>query len=190
MERISKAVAACPSSEISVYLTAACRAAVTAGYMIKELYSKPHSIEMKGVINLVTEADVAAEAAIIASLGEDAPGIDIMAEESAGDTIKKPKGRTWIIDPLDGTTNFAHKFPVYTVSIALEKKGNVIIGVVYDPSRDEMFWATKEGGAFLNGERIEVSSTESLDKSIVATGFPYDVRESEVNNIDNFSNFV
>jgi len=96
----------------------------------------------------------------------------------------------WIIDPLDGTTNYAHNFPVFTVSVALAKNKEIVIGVVFDPMRNEMFSAIKGEGVYLNGKKIRVSSVDDLDKSLVATGFPYDIRVSKENNIIHFNNFV
>lgn len=96
----------------------------------------------------------------------------------------------WIIDPLDGTTNYAHRFPVFCVSIALEVSGRITLGVIYDPMRGEMFSAIKGKGAALNGKKITVSSERELDKSLLSTGFPYDIRESEENNLDHFSRFI
>ena len=175
MNRLTNPLQAAPSREVQDLLRAACRAALTAGAIIRELYAKPHTIRMKGEIDLVTEADLAAETAIVASLDEDAPGIAVMAEEShqgrpAGDL------RHWIIDPLDGTTNFAHGIPIFAVSIALLDKGKPLAGVIYCPLQDELFCASRGGGAWLNDRRIEVTRTDFLVQALVATGFPYDIR--------------
>jgi myo-inositol-1(or 4)-monophosphatase len=159
-------------------LTAACRAALTAGTIIRELYEKPHTIRMKGNIDLVTEADVAAEAAIIASLREDAPAdIAVMAEESFDGTTEPDKGRTWVIDPLDGTTNFAHSVPLFAVSIALVENQQPKLGVIYCPMQDELFVASRNNGAWLNDKEISVTETEFLVQALVATGFPYDIHK-------------
>ena len=96
----------------------------------------------------------------------------------------------WIIDPLDGTTNYAHGYPVFCVSIALENKGKVILGVVYDPMREEMFVAVHGKGAYLNGKKISVSDCSNISKSLLATGFPYDIRESKENNLDYFNSMA
>ncbi len=93
------------------------------------------------------------------------------------------------MDPLDGTTNYVHGYPCFSVSIGFEVNGQLVLGVVYDPMGDEFFHAIKGDGAFLNGRRISVSETRDLDHSLLATGFPYDIRESQENNIDNFANF-
>ncbi len=156
-------------------LVAACRAALTGGFILRDLYGKPHTITMKGEINLVTEADVSSEIAIVASLQEDTPDIALMAEESADEDLKEPKGKLWIIDPLDGTTNFAHGFPIFAVSIALMENGRTTIGVIYCPLQDELFCSWEGGGSWLNGEKIQVTKTDLLVQALVATGFPYDI---------------
>ncbi len=175
MHRIEKVVAACQDRETGDLLQAGCRAALTAGSIIRELYSKPHTIRKKGAIDLVTEADVAAETAIISSLQEDAPGIEILAEESAGERQEMVAGRAWIIDPLDGTTNFAHGFPYFGVSIALVDGERPILGVVHCPMQDELFAAAAGAGSWLNGDRVRVSETAFLLEALVGTGFPYDI---------------
>ncbi len=178
MNRIEAVVNNCKDPELANMIQAACRAALVGGSIIRELYSRPHTIEMKGAINLVTEADVAAESAIITSLQEDAAGIAIMAEESAGDNPRPPHGMAWIIDPLDGTTNFAHGFPFFAVSIALLKDGVPQAGVVYCPMQDELFAAGSKSGAWLNGKPIRVTETEFLVEALIATGFPYEIHKN------------
>ncbi|MFB0564794.1 MAG: inositol monophosphatase family protein [Candidatus Aminicenantaceae bacterium] len=170
------------------FLKVAKEAALESGQMLKENIHKESKIDFKGVINLVTHFDTLSQRMILERISSNFPDHDFLAEEG----LSKKEGAEfrWLIDPLDGTTNFAHRFPVFCVSIALEKKGEVVLGVVYDPMREEMFWALKSGGALLNGKRISVSAVDDLDKSLVATGFPYDIRESKVNNIDHFNNFA
>ncbi len=175
MNRLDFLKKQCSDPELSPMLQAAGRAALTAGLILKELYGRPHTITMKGEINLVTEADIAAETAIVASLQEDAPDIAIMAEESAGDNPEQPDGRVWIIDPLDGTTNFAHGFPIFAVSIALMENGAIKLGVIYCPLQDELFCCWRGGGSWLNSTKIQVTETDFLVQSLVATGFPYDI---------------
>jgi len=177
MDRIADSVQHCTDPDQKRLLTAACRAALVGGSIIRELYNTPHDITMKGAINLVTEADVASESAVIASLNEDAPGITFMAEESAGDNPKSPEGAVWIIDPLDGTTNFAHGFPFFAVSIALLEDGIPRLGVIYCPMQDELFAACSNHGAWLNGTPIGVTDTRFLVEALVATGFPYDIHK-------------
>jgi myo-inositol-1(or 4)-monophosphatase len=171
-----------------MFLDVAKDAALKAGEMLRENFDEAREISFKGEINLVTHFDSLSQKMIYEHLSSSFPEHDFLAEED----LCKEKGSEyrWLIDPLDGTTNFAHKFPVFCVSIALESKGEIMLGVVYDPLRKEMFWAEQGGGAFLNGEKIEVSLTDDLDKSLVATGFPYDIRKSEVNNINHFNNFA
>jgi myo-inositol-1(or 4)-monophosphatase len=136
-------------------------------------------ITNKGDINLVTEADIAAENLIIERIRSHYPQHGILAEES-GEAVLVGGKRSdwkWIIDPLDGTTNYAHAYPCFCVSIALERAGELEIGVVYDPMREEMFAAERGRGATLNDRKIRVSSVEQLSESMLCTGFPYNVRE-------------
>jgi myo-inositol-1(or 4)-monophosphatase len=170
------------------YLSAAKEAAQSAGRFLKENIDAVQEIIFKGSVDLVTNLDNQSQSMIFKHLSDSFPDHDFLAEEG----LSKERGAEyrWIIDPLDGTTNYAHKFPIFTVSIALERKKEVVLGVVYDPTREEMFTALKGGGAFLNEGTIKVSSVDDLDKSLVATGFPYDLRVSEVNNISHFNNFA
>ena len=136
-------------------------------------------VSTKGDINLVTEADIAAENLIIERIRSYYPQHGILAEES-GEAVLAGGKRSewkWIIDPLDGTTNYAHGYPCFCVSIALERDGQLEIGVVYDPMRDEMFAAERGSGATLNDRKIRVSSVEELSGAMLCTGFPYNVRE-------------
>jgi myo-inositol-1(or 4)-monophosphatase len=137
-------------------------------------------ITHKGDINLVTEADLAAEKLIIERINSYYPRHAILAEESgaSNETAGQPTEWKWIIDPLDGTTNYAHSYPCFCVSIALEHNGVVEIGVVYDPTRDELFATERGEGATLNGRRIHVSEIEDLNQAMLCTGYPYDVRGS------------
>ena len=175
MNRLDTITSQCDNRDMARFIEAAGRAALTGGSIIRNLYSKPHTIEMKGAINLVTEADVASETAIVASLEEDLPGIEILAEESADEHPVQPQGRSWLIDPLDGTTNFAHGFPFFATSIALVENGVPEVGVVYCPMQDELFCACRGSGAWLNGDRIRVTDTRFPVEALVATGFPYDI---------------
>ena len=173
MNRIENSAAHCTDIEHRELLTIACRAALAAGRLIKKRYNPPHDITMKGDINLVTETDLAAEATIIASLHQDTPDIFVMAEESVATHNSERPSRFWVVDPLDGTTNFAHGFPFFAVSIALVENGMPLVGVVYAPMLDELFCATKNGGAWLNGHSIRVAGTHRLIESLIGTGFPY-----------------
>jgi myo-inositol-1(or 4)-monophosphatase len=170
------------------YLEAAKEAAWRAGRMLKKNIDASREVSFKGVIDLVTNFDNQSQRMILKRLSAIFPDHGFLAEEGLSET--KGSEFQWIIDPLDGTTNYAHRFPVFTVSIALEAKGEVVVGVVYDPMREETFWAAKGEGAFLNGRKIRVSSIDDLNKGLLATGFPYDIRVSETNNIVHFNNFL
>jgi len=139
-------------------------------------------------INLVTDVDLASERLIREAIGSHYPRHQILAEESG--LADSPSDYRWVVDPLDGTTNFAHGFPVFCVSIGLEHRGETILGVVYDPMRDEMFSAERGMGAALNNRPIHVSKTAELGKSMLSTGFPYDIRTSKLTNLDNWANFA
>lgn len=147
----------------------------------------------KGDIDLVTEADLAAEHLIIDRIKSYYPRHAILAEESgATEIVTESPGNSewkWIVDPLDGTTNFAHTYPCFCVSIALARNDQIDIGVVYDPTRDEMFAAERGSGATLNGRRIQVSEVEELNSAMLCTGFPYDVRKRPHFALD-FTNFT
>jgi myo-inositol-1(or 4)-monophosphatase len=156
-----------------------------AGRLLCEKLNSKHRIRYKGTIDLVTEADKMAEKMIIEAISRRFPDHGILSEESAERNEKA--SLRWIVDPLDGTTNYAHGFPFFCVSIALEQNGRMILGVVYDPIRDELFVARHQRGASLNGRRIRVSKTGDLSKSLLATGFPYDIRESKENNLNYFN---
>ncbi len=162
--------------------------ALEAGKALKERLGDAGKIEYKGDVDLVTEMDRFSEELIVKELRRRCPEHGVLAEE--GDNSSTSSGCRWIIDPLDGTTNYAHGFPFFCVSIAFEEHGTVSSAVVYDPMREELFSADKGRGARLNGKPIHVSETESLDKSLIATGFPYDIRSSEKNNLGHFSDFA
>lgn len=173
---------------IDDFRNVAIRSALEGGEILQKYQGKVKRIGYKGVVNLVTEADHLSEDAIIKIIRKNFPQHNILTEESRG--YEKESDYKWIIDPLDGTTNYAHGFPVYCVSIALEKKGEVILGIVFNPVLKELFVVEKNKGAFLNRKRISVSKTKELSRSLLATGFPYDIRESKVNNLDHFENFA
>ena len=169
-------------------IQAAREAALKAGQMLRENIGQSSEISYKGAIDLVTNFDTQAQGVIFDHLSSCFPDHDYLAEE--GLSQKKGAEFRWIIDPLDGTTNYAHHFPVFTVSIALQREGEVVLGLIYDPMREEIFSAVKGEGAFLNGKGVRVSAVDDLNRSLLATGFPYDVRVSEVNNIAHFNNFL
>ncbi|HXH85628.1 MAG TPA: inositol monophosphatase family protein, partial [Nitrospira sp.] len=143
----------------------------------RESWQQPKKIDYKGAIDLVTSVDRESERRIVDILRRNFPAHSILAEEETN-VIGAQRDHCWIIDPLDGTTNFAHGYPQFCVSIALEHEGQVILAVVYDPLRDECFRAVKDQGATLNDIPIRVSNAQELDKSLLATGFPYDHREN------------
>jgi len=142
------------------------------------------SVELKGDVDLVTEMDRRSEKLIVEALTERFPGTGILAEEGSGHSVDA-RG-VWILDPLDGTTNYAHGFPVYAVSLAYRQDGILEIGIVHDPSRGETFTAVRGGGAFLDGRPIHVTSRDKLGAALLATGFPYDIRDSERDNLRQF----
>lgn len=163
--------------------------AVQAGHFLKENQGRISEVKEKGSsTNLVTDIDRKSEAMIVDFVRKNFPGHDVLAEEGGGS--KTNSEYKWIVDPLDGTTNFTHGYPVYCVSIAVEHKGEVIAGAVYDPNLDEMFTSEKGSGAFLNGERIHVSQTDNLPHAMLATGFPYDVKDDPYNCIEHFDTFL
>lgn len=145
-----------------------------AGELQLERSTGAMTIEHKGVSDLVTDVDKASEALILNGLLEAFPNDEILAEESGHVELDEASGRMWVVDPLDGTTNYAHRFPLYAVSIALLSSGQPVVGVIYVPPLDEMFIAVAGQGATLNGAPITVSMTSQLSQSLVATGFAYD----------------
>ena len=157
------------------FLRLAIAAAKEAGRIQVVHYGQSHRIEYKGAIDPVTEVDILCEKAMVGMIAGAFPDHDIMTEESAF----KGKGSPWkwIIDPIDGTTNYIHEYPCFCVSIGLEVEGEMALGVVYNPLLAELFYAEKGGGAFFNEHRIVVSRTHELEGSFLCTGFPYDVRE-------------
>jgi myo-inositol-1(or 4)-monophosphatase len=157
-------------------LTIAVKAARRAGNIINRasLNLEQLHIETKRPLDFVTQVDRAAEEAIIDIIRDAYPDHDILAEESGHVSEENRMSEyCWIIDPLDGTTNFIHGFPQYAVSIALSYRENIVISVIYDPTRDELFTAEKGGGAFLNNKRIRVSKRHALKDSLITTGFPF-----------------
>jgi myo-inositol-1(or 4)-monophosphatase len=153
-------------------LTIAVDAARKAGRLVQKMRNTIQAVE-KTKNNLVTDADFAAEEAIVSMIKTHFPAHSFCAEERRG-ASRVDAAKLWVIDPLDGTNNYAHGIPHFSVSIAYAEKGEVLAGVVFDPMRDECFIAEKGGGAFLNGRKISVSTCARLDQSIIATGFAYD----------------
>jgi myo-inositol-1(or 4)-monophosphatase len=150
-----------------------------AGAVISALAGERIGYELKGAYDLVTEADRASERLIVERLGQHFPSHTVVAEE--GGAHEGTSEYRWYVDPLDGTTNFAHGFPVYNVTLGLEHAGELIAGAIYDPTRDEMFQAEKGAGAFLNGQPIHVTKTARIADALCATGFPSRKRHQNVN---------
>jgi myo-inositol-1(or 4)-monophosphatase len=149
-----------------------------AGEVLKHYAARDKQVELKGRANLVTVADKESEALIVREIRSRYPDHAILAEESGFlETSSSASEYRWIIDPLDGTTNYAHQYPMYSVSIGLEFRGQIHCGAVYDPVRDEMFSATRGDGAQLNGKSIRVSKISSLEGALLLTGFPYSIHE-------------
>ncbi len=171
-------------------LTTAIEAAKEAGKFLKYNVGRVRNVEIKQgeERNLVSEIDKGSEEKIISIIKRKYPSHAILAEESgASDSTSDYK---WVIDPLDGTTNFLHGLPIFCVTIGIEFKGEIIAGVVYDPNLDELFTAQKGSGAFLNGKRLKVTSASKLIDSLLVTGFPYDIAQNPDNAIGHFVNFV
>lgn len=161
------------------HLAVAIEAAREAGQLLLRELDRPVEVEYKGDVDIVTVADRRSEAAIVEMIRGHYPRHAIVAEEGGGREAESDY--CWYVDPLDGTTNFAHGFPVFCVSIGLAVKGEVCVGVVYDPVRGELFTAEKGAGAFLNQRRIRVSNVKRLSESLFATGFPSRKRHENAN---------
>jgi len=156
-----------------------------AGEILRGGYSKEHQVSFKGVIDLVTEVDHASEGYLLSEIKKRWPGSYILSEESG--VTPGDREHAWYVDPLDGTVNYAHSIPIFSVSIAYAHRGVMRLATVYDPMRDEMFSAERGQGAMLNGQPIHASGVGELQKSLLVTGFPYDAWDTDR---DNFANFV
>ena len=170
------------------FIKIAVRAARASGEIQRKGFGRRHSIRFKGAINLVTEVDHSCEEKIQRIISREFPDHDFLMEESGA--WKRPSEYKWIIDPLDGTTNYAHGYPLFCTSIGLEHQGKMVLGVVYEPNRDELFVGVKGRGAALNGRKIRVSKTSILRRAFLATGFAYNVQTVRDNNLDHFSDFI
>ncbi len=164
------------------------RLARQAGEILRAGYSREHQIDYKGEIDLVTEVDRQSEAFLLGEIQRDFPGHRIVSEEIG--VIPGQGGEQWLVDPLDGTVNYAHGVPFFTVSIAFAREGQIRLGAVYEPLRDELFLAERGAGAALNGQPIHASAAGELDKSLLVTGFPYDIRTTRNNNLDLYARFA
>ena len=161
------------------FLDVAVDIAHEAGALLSSLFEGPLEIRYKGPMDVVTEADRRSEALITKRLSDAFPDHAIVAEEGGGHQSRSEF--CWYVDPLDGTTNFAHRFPVFCVSLGLARRNEVIVGVIYDPIHRELYTAELGGGAFLNGRRLSVSKTENLAEGLVATGFPPYASDHDLN---------
>ena len=164
------------------------RLARQAGELLRLGYGQEHQVDYKDLIDLVTEVDHQSEALLLGEIQRLFPGHQIVSEE-----IGLVPGRAadhWYVDPLDGTVNYAHGIPFFTVSIAYAREGVVILGVVYDPMRDELFAAERGQGAWCNGRKLQVSSVTEFQRSLLVTGFPYDTWSTQQNNLEFFGRFA
>lgn len=166
------------------FMETALRAVRAAGNVVKQDFGKPMRVAFKDRANPVTETDLKAERTILAILSEECPGHAVMTEESAQPECSSEF--LWIVDPMDGTTNFTHGYPCVSVSIALYRNDEPLIGVVFDPLHDELFSAGRGRGSRLNGGPLRVSAAPSLEKSLLCTGFPYRLREEPGDNFEIF----
>ncbi len=158
-----------------------------AGALLRDYYRNGVTVKYKGEIDLVTEADHASDALILDHIRSAYPDCAILSEESGASA--NSSSTVWIVDPLDGTTNFAHGLPIFCVTLALVVNGVIEVGVTYDPIYDELYTAQRGQGARLNGKRLHVSAVPALDKALLVTGFPYDRRTNPSNNIRQFTDF-
>lgn len=181
-------------TELETTLHVAVEIAKQAGERIRQAFPvtrlDPASVNFKGAVDPVTKMDTAAEALIVERLRAAFPHHHILAEESGGDDWTATAVPIWLIDPLDGTNNFAHGFPHVAVSLALVWDGRPVVAVTYDPLRDETFAAVHQGGATRNGEPIRVTSASRLEDAFLATGFPYDRRTADDNNTARLDRFL
>ncbi len=162
--------------------------AFESGRIQKEHYRKQHEIFHKGEINIVTDVDLECQERIIGLIGRHFPADLVIAEEK--DNVFEGDHNRWIVDPIDGTTNYAHGYPFFCTSIAYEVKKEIVCGVVYNPIFDELFFAEKGKGAYLNGEKLSVSAAVDMKQCLLTTGFPYDVATNRQNNVDHFVAFL
>jgi len=156
-----------------------------AGEILKKNFANAHRVRYKGRIDPVTEADLRSEKFITTQITKKFPDHTILAEEGTGSG--EAAEFRWVIDPLDGTVNYAHGFPIYCVSIGLEHDGRMVVGAVYDPERDEMFRGGRGIGSFVNRKRLHVSTETSVERALLATGFGYNIATARRNNLGLFA---
>jgi myo-inositol-1(or 4)-monophosphatase len=170
------------------YVAVAAEAALKAGAIQKERYGRPLEVQHKGEIDLVTDVDRACEDAVVALLRARFPEHDIVTEETHLERTGSP--HVWFVDPLDGTTNYAHGYPFFCASVALARDGELVAGAVYDALKDELFTAERGGGAHCNGRPLRVSGASELLRSLLVTGFPYDLRDDLEGKLRLFNRFM
>lgn len=162
--------------------------ALESGRIQKKHFEKKLSIGYKGEINLVTNVDLECENRIIELIRSNFPDDEIISEEKTN-LFEKEKNK-WIVDPLDGTTNYAHGYPFFCTSIGYEEDGRITLGVVYNPITEELFWARQGEGAYFNGNPLKVSTTNVLKQALLVTGFPYDIATNPNNNLNHWAAFI
>ncbi|MFC1513924.1 inositol monophosphatase family protein [candidate division KSB1 bacterium] len=175
--------------DIEVYRKVACYAAEEAGKILMNGLKKRVSIEYKGRIDLVTNVDKESQECILSILQNHFPNHDYLAEEEENHQTNNSEF-LWVIDPLDGTTNYSHGYNCFSISIALLYNNEIILGIVYDPWSNELFHALHEKGAYLNNAPIKVSEESVLERSLLVTGFPYDIKESSITNLGLFNHLI
>lgn len=164
------------------------RLAHEAGEILREGYGTAMHVEHKGPVDLVTEFDRRSEAWILEAIRRAYPDDALLSEESGSNGLQAE--RTWIVDPLDGTTNFTHGIPIFSVTMALMDSAGLRLGIIYDPLRDETYWAERGVGAYLDERRLRVSQVGELGRSLLVTGFPYDMATTRFNNLDHYGRFA
>lgn len=175
------------ATQTAKILKAAKQYAISAGAILQKGFHQKKRVTYKGPIDPVTEFDLKSEKYLVGQIRRHFPDHTILAEEGGGADTKTISQFRWVLDPLDGTVNFAHGFPMYCVSIGVEFEGRPEVGVVFDPERNELFYASRGKGAFLNGKKIVVSRERRLDRALIATGFAYDIGTARKNNLGLFA---
>lgn len=173
------------SVDMEKFLDFAVSLAKDCGKIISKSFRKTHSIKYKGPVDIVTEVDIASQHLAVGSIKKAFPHHSILAEEE-NTLISNETKFKWIIDPLDGTTNYAHGVPIFCFSIALEVDSEIVLGCAYNPVLNELFYALSGQGAYFNGKKVNVSKNDCLEKSLLSTGFPYDKKTNPDNNFDHF----